>query len=293
MKKWGLIISLFGLLLFSSILIRKSISNESETNNFFVSVPTEFNSSNIPCVILEIEEKKLSAILDLGYEGCVSAKSDFLNKIKDKTFVKSEKFYTWTGKCYEEKLYKIPKLNINNMLFTQLDLNEENPFSCADFSIIKDSAVSEGKLGWSLFKNSILFLDLGNSKVIICNSIESLQSRGYKISAFTKVPLSLKKGIIEIEAHINNRHLMCFLDTGCTWNLLNSQKTTIANVREISEMTSFQIEGIEFGPIAFHSLPMQFPMPIEAVLGMEFFREHQVFLDLINGYAYIAKRPKS
>jgi len=85
------------------------------------------------------------------------------------------------------------------------------------------------------------------------------------------------------------------LDTAASWNILNGEIEDGKSVDEamwdesnLVECPSFKIDGTDFGKIAFHRIPIKIPIHIEAILGIEFFQKHLVFLDFANGCAYIS-----
>ncbi len=56
------------------------------------------------------------------------------------------------------------------------------------------------------------------------------------------------------------------------------------------EFTDFNLGQHNLGPIVFHRIPISLPIHIEAILGMEFFQNHIVFLDFEKQKAYIANK---
>jgi hypothetical protein len=153
-----------------------------------------------------------------------------------------------------------------------------------------------GRLGWELFYDVNLLVDIKNSKIAICDSLDTLKKQGYAIETFVRTPLILKQGLVEFEAKTPEGILVCMLDTGSTYNLLDSEvaegksiERAIWDSDNFLEYSSFQIDGCDFGPVAFRRFPLRLPIHIEAILGMEFFRDHLVFLDFSEGYVYFAK----
>jgi hypothetical protein len=85
----------------------------------------------------------------------------------------------------------------------------------------------------------------------------------------------------------------CVLDTGSTWNVLNEGNEEISEQAlwlpdNIVQYPFFQIEGSDFGPIAFHRMSIRIPIRIEAILGMEFIKNHRIFLDFANKSIYFS-----
>ena len=97
----------------------------------------------------------------------------------------------------------------------------------------------------------------------------------------------------------SNGSLRCFLDTGATWNILHAEALEnqspdhmALDPDSITKISTFQIGGENFGPIAFRTFPVKIPVPIEAILGMEFFLKNKVFIDFANQQIYISKNEK-
>ena len=148
-----------------------------------------------------------------------------------------------------------------------------------------------GRIGWTLFQDVNLFMDLKNSRIAFCDSLDTLKKQGYPVDTFTKVPLLLDHGLIEFEALITEGKLRCVLDTGATWNILNTKsqqpiEQIIWSARTVSEPTILQIGEKDFGKTSFHLLPLNLPIPVEAILGMEFLSTHLVFIDFAHNHIY-------
>ena len=283
---------------------QNSIDNEpvvSRQKPYFISVAIDkFSSIQSPCVDVEIEGNKFSMELDLGLDGYLTISHAESDEIRNKNFIREKQMYGFRGTQYLNKLYRLPQIQIGKMTFVEPLLQEEN----ADF--LKNSVSVEnggdpspgesGRLGWKLFRNVNLLIDVKNSNIAFCDSIETLKNQGYLVETFIKTPLILERGLVELYVSTPEGPLLCMLDTGATWNFLNTelrQGTTIDQAmwdpQNILECPSIKIEGEDFGCTSFHRIPIDLPIYVEAVLGMEFFQQRLVFLDFKNGYAYFSK----
>lgn len=275
-------------------------------NVFFASVPVaEFSSSELPCLNIEIGNQSCLALLDLGYRGTASVNKELLRKISEKSFIKTRTMYGFRGKEYQEDVYRVPEIKIGYVTIHHPSLQEENSQKKEDSIIVREEnkpcSRAQGKLGWELFRDTNLFLDLGNSKVAFCDGVEMLKKQGYPIETFTKVPLLLDRGLIEFEAIVDDRPIRCTLDTGATWNILHIENTEEKDLKEMAldpqnllKLETFRVGGKNFGPIPLHRFPIKLPIQIEVMLGMEFFRAHLVFIDFWNNQIYFssAKTPE-
>jgi hypothetical protein len=104
--------------------------------------------------------------------------------------------------------------------------------------------------------------------------------------------------MLQFEATTPTGSIRCWLDTGATWNILNIESDNNKTAEQLAwdaynskNIPIFKINQHDFGPIKFREIPIRFPFHVQAILGMEFFNEHLVFLDFDKNYAYFAKRP--
>ena len=298
-RRWAILLLFFAFgcsALREQNVTSKEQSVKSEKEVFFVSVPiAKFSSFECPCVNIEIEGKEFLAKLDLGFQGDLAIAKEPLTRISAKTFVKEKSMYGVRGKEYKKKLYRIPKAKIGVMAFSPLMLQEESEEFLKDAQFLQNeedlsAREEEGALGWELFYNANLLIDMKNSQIAFCDSLDTLKERGYAVERFTKVPLLLERGLVEFEAETPNGPLRCMLDTGSTWNIFNiefeEQNSSVWEPENILKFLFFKIGKVDFGPISFHQLPIRVPIPIAAILGVEFFKTHLVFLDFVEKTAY-------
>ena len=264
---------------------------------FFPVLVEKFTAADLPCLAVQMDGDVVSAMLDLGFRGQFSFTSRFLQQIENKKYLRSKKMYGIRGGEYEESLYEIPAMKIGSMSFSRPVLHEHSEEFHKESTLVKKngspSPPEEGRIGWELFGNTNLFLDLGSSKVAFCDSTSTLKKEGYPVEAFVKTPLFLERGLVEFEAETPEGPLRCMLDTGATWNLLNTDleegksiEQVILEPNNILKHAFFKIDGKDFSAVAFHRIPIKIPIHIEAILGMEFFRDHLVFLDFAEKVVY-------
>jgi len=276
----------------------------SESTAFFVSIPiVKFSSTQAPCISVQIEDNTFLMELDLGLRGDLSITSSFINQISSKTFISTVPMYGFNGKEHLTHLYRIPKVKIGGMILIEPIL-QENSYQSRQESVITQngnppSPREPGRIGWELFHNVNLLLDIQNSRIAFCDSIETLKNHGYQIESFIKAPLLIERGLVELEAKTPIDLLRCVLDTGSTYNILNTEIEEAKSIEEVIwapsnslEYSSFKINETEFGPIIFHRIPIKLPIQIDAILGMEFFENHLVFLDFSKKQVYFRKEIK-
>ena len=204
------------------------------------------------------------------------------------------------GKEYPTNLYQIPKIEIGRMSFIKPIMQEHADQFTNDSVFVQDGSAPSprdpGRLGWTLFYNTNLLVDIQNSKMAFCDSLATLKAQGYSIEKFISAPLLIERGLVEFIAETPKGSLRCLLDTGATWNMLNagleegkSIEQEIWKPENVFEYPFFIIGDQDLGPITMRRVPIKSPIFLGAILGMEFFREHLVFIDFAGKQIYFSK----
>jgi hypothetical protein len=295
-------------LLFSvscNISHKKQIPRSTESSNrqkpYYIAVPiTKRSSIRAPCLDVCIENSIFSVELDLGYQGNLTFTKEYSDTLHSKAFLREKTMYGIKGKEYPTKIYQVPALQIGKMTFLKPTIQEEEKDFSTDATFVhtgqQTSPCQPGRLGWELFYNVNLLVDSKNSLIAFCDGLETLKKHGYKIEEFTCTPLLLERGLIEFYAETSEGLLRCVVDTASTWNILNrnaDEESSIENLMwnpdNIIEYSSFRINQKNFSPLVFHRLPIRIPIRIDAILGMDFFDNHLIFLDFKKKYIYFLK----
>lgn len=289
MRCQRLLLVLFLLACGCSVAQKKHKPTEKPT--FFVPVLiTKLSSFQTPCVHVRLEEKTLLLKLDLGFQGDMTIEKEVSDLLAVKEFVGERSTYGIRGKEYKKKAYQIPKATISAMTFSPLIVEEENAEFLQDAEFLENGEEStpkeeHGRLGWSLFYNANLLVDVQNSKIAFADSLETLKKEGYAVESWIKAPLFLENGLLECKVETPRGTLQCVLDTGATWNVLNAESELL----DIVECPFLKIENVDFGPTCFRAFSIRMPLQIDAILGMEFFKDHLVFLDFAKKLVYFSK----
>ena len=273
----------------------------SKKNAYFIEASiTKLSSIQCPCIDVEIDSRQFSMELDLGFRGDLSIEEDHIDLIVEKSFVLEKIMHGVRGKQYPTKIYRIPKAKIGKMTFINPRLEKGSREFTKNSTFVADggrpSPREEGRIGWHLFQKVNLLIDMKNSRVAFCDSLNTLADQGYPIENFIRTPLVLDNGLVQIIGNTPEGALHCMLDTGATWNILNralkphqSLDKAVWEPENILEFSYFKIDQEDFGPINFHRMPIQLPFLVDAILGIEFFEKNLVYLDFVRGFAYFAK----
>lgn len=268
---------------------------------FFFAPILKFSSGGIPCLMIQVEGQDIIVELDLGLRGEVAFSQKIIERIKEKTFVGERKVYGARGKSYQYSRYKAPKIQLANLDFRGCIMEEDSEELLQNAVILSAGPRKpefSGRIGWELFVNCNLFLDLANSNIAFCDSVETLETQGYPMKEFAKIPLHTERGFVEMLVEGSEGTQIWALDTGATWNILNTND----NTKTIEEMAlnprnhiklPLKIGDADFGFLPFCKIPIPLPIHVDAMLGMEFFKKHQVFIDFYEKQIYISNPLKN
>ena len=282
---------------------------------YFVDVPLFESLAGIPYIEIEVEGKKIAAVVDLGSSDDIELPKNFLAGLNRKSFLKQVFYFGIRGKRYQSDLYEIPKVEVGSMSIYQIRAKEINPEFIKDLNLGKNEQQSSNqnfaRIGWGLFRAFNVFLDCENKKIAFCDSLNTLKKQGYTVDSFIETPISLDRNFIEFEVKTHKGKIRCVLDTGCTLNMLNkdlengSNGHVIFNPKNIDkhkalnpdnsdllvldfnnlyEIPVFKIGKKDFGKITFTKVKI--PFATDACVGMEFLRSKLVFIDFPNRKAY-------
>ncbi len=277
---------------------RSNAPSPSPETTYFVPIPfTKFSSIQAPCLDIQLDGRTYSVELDLGFQGDVTLDRELLDHVPVKTFLRSAFIHGIQGKQYQTDLFQLPEISIGSTTFTEpvIQTNSHEFTNDSVFTKRGSSSIQEvGRIGWQLFQSANILIDVANGGIALCDSVETLKMQGYATEKFSKTGLFTDRGLIEFEATTSEGILRCALDTGASVNVLN-QKTQQSIQDAIWEADNevsaspFMIENQDFGPITFHQIPIKIPIPIKAILGMEFFRTHVIFIDFSKNLAYFSQ----
>jgi hypothetical protein len=246
---------------------------------------------------MQLEGQTYSVELDLGFQGDVTLDRELLDHVPVKTFLRSALIHGIQGKKYRTDLFQLPEITIGSTTFTDpiIQTNSHEFTNDSVFTKHETASTQEvGRIGWQLFQSANILIDVANGGIALCDSVETLKKKGYATENFAKTELLIDRGLLEFEAATPDGILRCALDTGASVNVLNKETTESIQAiiwtaeNEVS-YSPFMIGNQDFGPITFHQIPIKIPIPIKAILGMNFFRTHVIFIDFSKNLAYFSQ----
>lgn len=266
--------------------------------------PVEFIAdSACPHFKITIENKCYHVLFDLGAKTPLTLNKKILEQI-NKTPDGTTSYGDIKGTRYEVLVYRIPEICIDNQIFRNVQTKEES----IDF--IKNSTAGssekqemahddDGRIGRDLFSGKNLFFDFHNSTFIVTNDISRLKKVGYSLDKFTQVRFERTPKGYNLEIKIDDVGIKKFaIDTGASHSILcSSSVATIPNTQKCGfpmlQTSRFIIGSKDFGNQEL--LILEFPThctDIDGILGMDFLKEHVIYLDFTKMIAYIGNPVK-
>ncbi|HNA62654.1 MAG TPA: hypothetical protein PKW79_06225 [Rhabdochlamydiaceae bacterium] len=240
---------------------------------------SDIGTGNIPCFEVEVDKKTFDFGLDLGLDADLGGSKELIEQISDKSLERIACMFGIRGRRYQEPVYSIPYIKLGSVTFRHPLINELDPAWEEEATL--DSAEKGrrlnpiGLIGWRIFQTVVVFLNFKESYIAIAKSMDDLERKRF-IGEAIRVPLTFDHGFLEIDVHMSNRTLKCMLDTGCTNNLIHGDEKGSVTVED------FRIGEKKWTPTRFLQESIEFPVKVDAILGMDFFIKHQVVIDFPN-----------
>jgi hypothetical protein len=274
-------------------------------HSFYLFTLTE-SGARIPCLQAEVEGISFLAQLDMGFAGVLSLPKDLLEQLTHKSDAGTVLFTGIRGKKYETQVFTIPELHIGDLTLVNLPAEESNVEFEWDTNLktpIKPkSSDLKARIGWQAFLGTVVLIDLHKSVAVCCDSIKTLQEKGYPTSQFVSIDLA-EEQLVGFEAGIGNRKVKCIVDTGCTLNLIRSRSGPSDAFTEQTESgcidfdnplppTTLSIAGHYLGPCTFHEAHLPILIDAEAILGVNFLETQIVCIDFIHNKLFLCPVPE-
>lgn len=259
----------------------------------YAKIPVHYNPvSDIPLIELEIESKKYVVELDSGGQHYIALQKRCLDQIIDKESVGSSTYYDMCGKVYEKPIFQVPRIQINNfkaypirIVQEDLEFLSKGSYIVAEDPEVVQKAIEEidGRVGSYFLSAFCMLLDLPHSVIYICRDQRSLPKE-VALEGFTEVPLfSEDWPVVLIETEHGCKKAL--IDTGCSWSLWRGEENEKLVPLPINRL---KIGALDFGSHEFTMFPFTEKTGVDAILGLDFIKNHRIFIDLKGRRALIS-----
>jgi hypothetical protein len=261
----------------------------------YACVPITFGMAKWPFVTVKIYGNSYPLELDLGSQSFLKLDSNITSFIKKRDYGLTA-YLDLKGNYYQSSRYLLDEIHIGKISFNEVLTDEQNNsfFLNSSFNGKTSTDRPLGAIGRLLLRRINLFLDFPHSQLILTNSAKRLKKAGYSIEGMTRVPFHVSRVglVLLIETDLGEKKFS--LDTGSTYTLLRSSLMKDQNLTEKEEglpaftSSRFQMGGKDFGCRDLYRFDFADEFTeIDGVLGMDFMRNHQLYIDYPNRIIYI------
>ena len=290
-------------LLIAGLLLVTLIYVSSETlfpTSYYQKIPVRFSHVNAPIIDVEIEGTLYPIGVFPASKFPMSLYQDIMTNIKKIPHEKVQ-WKTGAGGSFEAMSYLIPKVKIGNLLWRDVITIEEKEGSMKGVMLGTDpdrtiaSYKFVGDLGRPFFDKYNVLFDFPHERMIITNDIKKMKKEGFDINKMVKIPLEEGRGMImKVETDLGSKNFL--ISTGST---LSGIRTSLLQGKACKPMQQgldafispqFIINGHDFGEMVLCSYELPADLhEIDGEIGMDFLKNHVVYLDYHNRVIYIEK----
>ena len=259
-----------------------------------------FNQSNIPLALVDIQGEKYALAIDLGDKFSLSLNRHALKNLGKMPHSPLHNRDAW-GKSYETQAYILSKIKIGDLSFNDVIVAEVNEAFVKNTTLWAETDNLEellkdrfGTIGRGLLGELNLLLDVKNSLIFVSNNIKKLKKDGYNLEQLIKVPFETGRTGVVLSINTDIGTIKLSIDTGSTVSLLRSSlfQDEKLNAQKhglpVYATSKFQIGNKDFGNTNLYLFDMTPELnEIDGVLGMDFLKNHVVYIDYKNKVVYI------
>lgn len=245
---------------------------------YFERIPITFASRGSPTINVSINGKIYPLELDLGSSFLFSLCQEILQNIH-KTPYGTAKWSDFRGQRYESPAYTIPEIKIDNLAFFNAVTRQSRDDFHTNVTLSKRPSQPIGIIGLPILERYNLLLDFSHSTIYASNDHLSLQKTGFLSENLLTIPFTLHPDgiLLNVETDAGTYRLM--LDTGSTHTAIRAPHP--------DSTVKFCIMGHDFGERSIVSFDLSPQFDFDGCLGMDFLREHPLFIDYSNKMIFI------
>lgn len=263
----------------------------------FLEFPVQF-VSEFPCWQIEMEGKSFLVEIDTGFSDQFGFKGDVIDSLLNKNPLGVQSSIDVAGNRYTEFTFQIPEIKLLDAKITNTTVIEENRFLVEKGSaLFPDRKISaerqryldevSGRIGMEvLLQMDYWLFDLGNSSVCVIKDLYKAREKGvFNLTGFLEVPFELDDCLVITEFDTDFGKKKFILDTGATLSVLMPQQDEESHHWVTTQ--KFGIKETDLGAMDLYLFRFSEKLGVDGILGMDFFRNHAIFLDVKNQKLFI------
>jgi hypothetical protein len=241
------------------------------SGGYYSSLSVTYSGCDYPLITAELQGRSCMLAVGIGSRFPLFLRQETLDGI-DKESQGTAEWYNIEGKRREAPSYLIPQLKVGDL-------------TLKDVVAYQSEDREYGTLGKLLGGGYNLLLDFPNSRIIACDTFSKLQAKKFAGEDWVRVPIETHRiGIIfHVNTDFGTRKLA--INTISTMNLLGS--SFLPHGKPFAS-SSFVLGGRQFGNVTFESMDLPEGLSvIDGFIGMDFLKEHAIYLDYTHKVAYV------
>jgi len=247
------------------------------STGYYSPVAVTFGRYDYPFITAELQNQSYALAVDVGSRFPLALRSETLDGIIDKQPHGTITVHSIDGQKREAPSYFIPKLKVGDMTLKNVIAHESQE---EDYDAL-------GQFFGGEFN---LLVDFPHSRIIACDTFAKLQAKKLVGKHWVCVPFEMhRSGIIfHVDTDFGMRRLV--INTTSTLNLLGS--SFMLHGKPFAS-SSFLLGGQQFGNVTFESIDLPKGLrEIDGFIGMDFLKEHAIYLDYTHKVAYVEPQKK-
>ncbi len=241
---------------------------------YFIPFSITYNQFDHPLIDAKFGTLTYPIEVRIGSRFPLFLNEETLNSIQKQPH-ETAKWCDLSGQSYEAPSYMIPEIKIGDLILN-------------DMIAIQTKEKGANILGKYLGGEFNLLLDFSHSRIIACNSFSRIKRKNLADESWVKIPFKVSPLGIIFQVHTDLGILNLSLNTTSTATAL---KSSLIPSKDFTS-SSFCIGKKEFGRVVFESLDLPDAFSgIDGFIGMDFLKNHAIYLDYLNKIAYVEPSP--
>lgn len=248
------------------------------THIYFERFPITFSNFGIPIVNVNIQGEIYPLEIDLGSSFLFSLNPESLEKIKKHRYGTAS-WSDFKGNKYQSLAYAIPDIKLGNLSVLDALVSEDRKDFHINASLHGLPSKQIGSMGRPILEKYNLLLDFRNSTIYASNSHLDLQKAGLFSYNPLTIPFELHRDGILLCIETDRGNYRLILDTAATHTAIRSPYP--------NSTSKFKLMGHDFGKQSIIPIDLNPNLDYDGYLGMDFLREHPIFIDYTNKLIYL------
>lgn len=242
------------------------------SSGYYSLLEITYGKNGFPWIVAQLEDRDYALTLNIGSRFPLSLSREILDKIIDKQEQGAITVHNLNGHKNQVPSYLIPKLKVGDLTLKNVIVRETQEKGCS-------------ALGKFLGGEFNLLMDFPHSRIIACDTFSKLQSKKLVNKNWVHIPFEVHPGgiVFKVDTDFGTRNLA--IRTNASVSFLSSSFMP-PNKSFVS--SPLILGGQKFECLIFDSIDLPESLgEIDGFLGMDFLKEHGVYLDYSNKVAYV------